>query len=98
MKKIYQYTMIDFKRNTLDLEEIPYKKVRGGDIIYRSGRLFYGKKPSYKICKIDDLNKVLVNFSKGHLFIYLNCEDKISMEDAWKMIKYKMNITFENFK
>ena len=81
MKKLYRYSIINIKSNTIDYEILPYSisngKIKRTDLIMRSVKF-------RDLCYKHELGKVKYNIFKNGLFMYLNSIEPLSKKDVYE--------------
>ena len=81
MKKLYRYSIINMKPNTIDYEILPYYvskgKVKRTDLIMRTVK-------HRSLCYKHELCEVKYNIFKNSLFMYLNSIEPLSKKDVYK--------------
>lgn len=81
MKKLYRYSIINMKPNTIDYEILPYSiskgKIKRTDLIMRSVKF-------RDLCHKYELVEVKYNIFKNGLFMYLNSLEPLSKRDIYK--------------
>ena len=81
MKKLYRYSIINMKPNTIDYEILPYYvskgKVKRIDLIMRTVK-------HRNLCYKHELCEVKYSIFKNSLFMYLNSIEPLSKKDVYK--------------
>ena len=81
MKKLYRYSIINMKPNTIDYEILPNSisngKVKRTDFIMRTVK-------HRNLCYRHELGEVKYNIFKNGLFMYLNSTEQLSKKDVYK--------------
>ena len=81
MKKLYRYSIINMKSNTIDYEILPYciskGRVKRTDLIMRTVK-------HRDLCYKHELDEVKYNIFKNGLFMYLHSIEPLSKRDVYK--------------
>lgn len=97
MKKLYRFSIINMKPNTIDYEILPYYiskgEVKRTDFIMRSVKF-------RDLCHKHELGEIKYNIFKNSLFMYLNSLEPLSKRDVYKkfyekyleLCKLKLNL------